>query len=215
VSFWFKPLAQIPGDGHSSKFIRIWDDPDGNGTRVSWTQMHMTYDGGSEVNWGAWGGNGNSWNRLELYIDADKNLIQSWTNGKLRHNVREFVKSSNASGRGLNLARVGFDGGGENPPNIDFEFGEIYFDTTPARVEIGDAPIWSNVSHKEVQLPSSWSSNSVTFRVYQGSMNDLSGKYVYVVDSNGNVNSTGFPLCTNCAPITPKKPKPPEDLTAD
>ncbi len=208
VSFWFKPLGDIPGGGHSSKFFRVWDRSSGEGTRISWTQMHLTYDGGGP-SWKGWGGRTNQWNRLEMYVDADENLIRAWTNGELKHNITNFAKNSAASGRGLNLARVGFDRGGSNPPPISFEFGEIYVDVTQARVELGNAANWDDVTEKEIQIPVSWSDNSITIELNQGGMSNFNGKYLYIVDSDGNVSSSGYPLCTDC-----KTPKSPDGLAA-
>lgn len=71
---------------------------------------------------------------------------------------------------------------------------EIYVDTTQARIEIGDAPIWDDCIHKEIQTPSAWSSTSITARVNLGSFQAGKQLYLYVVDAEGNVNSKGFPI---------------------
>ncbi len=70
---------------------------------------------------------------------------------------------------------------------------DIYIQDTKARVEIGDASTWSGCTHREIQPPSAWSGSSITIKLNQGSFTSLSGKYLYVVDSSGNV-SAGYGL---------------------
>ena len=69
---------------------------------------------------------------------------------------------------------------------------DVYLDTTWARVMVGDASTWSGCTHKEMQVPSAWSGSSITITVHEGDFSSFSGKYVYVVDSEGRVNSNGY-----------------------
>jgi hypothetical protein len=71
---------------------------------------------------------------------------------------------------------------------------DLYFDTTRARVEIGDAGTWNTCTHREIQVPTSWSSNSITVTVNQGGFPDAQEVYLYVVDAEGAVNSAGYPV---------------------
>lgn len=197
VSFWIRPDSNLEVSDHSSKFIRIWDDAGGSGTRISWTQMHLTavnsrgYDGTS---WSGWSGQAGQWNRLEMYVSSSSNVIKAWTNGKLIHNVTNFQKDSAYSNRGLNVARVGWDPGGNSPPKVNSNFGSIYIDTTQARVEVCNQASWSQCSKREVQPTTSWSSSSITFKLMPGQLDLSKPLYVYVVDGSGAVNSTGIPL---------------------
>lgn len=196
VSFWFRPDASIDGTDHSSKFFRIWDEFNGNGTRVSWTQMHLSYDGYSPTltNWGNWKGGTSTWNRLELWIDADRTFVKTWTNGTLTHNVTDMVKSTAYTDLGLQVARVGWDAGGTNPPEVDSSFGEIYVDTTPARVEVCDKPTWSECTHKELQIAKSWSDTKVAFQLDRGSFPSSTRLYAFIVDGSGSASPTGVAL---------------------
>jgi len=60
-------------------------------------------------------------------------------------------------------------------------------------VEIGDAATWSNCDHKEIQIPTSWSSSSIGIDVNTGSFSNGTA-YLYVVDSSGDVNSSGYEI---------------------
>jgi len=81
-------------------------------------------------------------------------------------------------------------GGGSSSGYIYLD--DIYFDVTRARVELGNASTWAGCTQREIQIPSSWSSSSVTITVNQGAFSGFGGKYVYVVDSEGRVNSNGY-----------------------
>jgi len=71
---------------------------------------------------------------------------------------------------------------------------DVYIDKSWARVEIGDAATYATCTHREVQIPSVWSSSSVTVTVNQGSFPDEQQGYLYVVDETGSVNSSGYPV---------------------
>jgi hypothetical protein len=201
VSFWVRPDGSLEGEGHSSKLLRVWDDANGEGTRVSWTQMHLTSvtSGGSEItDWNSWGGTTGQWNRVELFVSGPKGVVKGWTNGRVMHNVTNFQKDGSYSGRGLNVARVGWDIGGATPPSVDLSFGDIYVDTTQARVELCSQPSWSSCMTREVQPTTSWSNNQIVFNAYPG---QLSGTlYAYVVDASGAVNATGVAINGTGAP---------------
>ena len=75
----------------------------------------------------------------------------------------------------------------------DTYWDDVYVDNSWARVEVGDSSTYANCTHREMQIPSSWSNSSVTVTVNQGSLSSLSGKYLFVVDENGDVSS-GYAL---------------------
>ena len=71
---------------------------------------------------------------------------------------------------------------------------DVYVDTTWARVMLGDASSWSSCTHRETQIPSAWSPSVITVTANQGSFTDGEAAYLYVVDADGNVNATGYPV---------------------
>lgn len=82
----------------------------------------------------------------------------------------------------------------------------VYVDSTQARVEIGDVPIYAAATHREIQRATAWSNTSLNVILNRGSFPSFSGLYLYVVDSNG-VASPGFALAGvgggSSAPSTP------------
>jgi len=72
--------------------------------------------------------------------------------------------------------------------------GEMYVDTVQARVEIGDAPVWSDCTHREIQIPQNiWQDDRLEFRVNRGSFTSGSTVNIFVVDHEG-VPSAGVPI---------------------
>ena len=66
---------------------------------------------------------------------------------------------------------------------------DIYIDNSWARVEIGDASTYENCSRREMQIPTSWSPDSITIKVNSGSFNDGEYVYLFVLDTEGNASS--------------------------
>ena len=61
------------------------------------------------------------------------------------------------------------------------------------RVEFGNASTYSDCTHREIQVPTAWSSDSLSITVNQGTFEDGENSFLFVVDADGNV-SNGFPI---------------------
>lgn len=91
----------------------------------------------------------------------------------------------------------------------------LYFDTSRARIEIGNSPTWSGSSRREVQIAKSWSSGSIDFELGLGAFQPGQTAYVFVVDANGQASSQGFPITIggSVAPPPPAAdPEPPNNV---
>lgn len=84
---------------------------------------------------------------------------------------------------------------------IDLAVDSVYVDNTLARVELCDSPSWSTCSTKEIQIPSAWSSSQISFTFNMGALPATA--YLYVVDSTGAVNSTGYKIIIPSQVIAP------------
>lgn len=199
ASWWFKP-SQLANNGGSNKFIRVWDRSDGTATRISLTQMHMTYSGtsgNSHTSWGTTQPDANRWNRFEFYVDSGSNSITATLNGKVVQNVNDFRKSNTSEG--LSVAQIGFDPSeGNRYPNYSFRMNDIYVSSSPARVELSSSDTWDPTSKREILTPTSWSDNKVTVTLNYFSHDPSDTLYLYVIDSSGNPTATGIPLCDKC-----------------
>lgn len=202
VSWWFKPSMHPNEEGGSNKFIRIWDDDGGNNTRISWTNMHLTYSakdlGISEVSWGTWSGNVGQWNLMEIYVSDQENVIKAWVNGNLLHNVTDFKKSPISTG--LNAKLLGFDPSVADPyQNLEFSIDNLYVSKSQARIVASEFETWEKARYKNKPLfPSYWSSSELRVDASSLFSDSQTNYYIYVVDKSGNANSTGVSLCPKC-----------------
>jgi hypothetical protein len=80
---------------------------------------------------------------------------------------------------------------------------DVYMDTTQARVEIGNASTYATSLHREIQIPSTWSSSSINVKLNKGSFSSFDNLYLYVTDTSGRVNSSGFQICATCNGLKP------------
>jgi hypothetical protein len=198
VSWFFNPSQSPSAAGGSNKFIRIWDHSSGDYTRISWTQMHMTYEGTPSPSWSNWGGSENTWNHLEIWVDGTEGVIQARTNGKLIHDISDFQKSP--IDEGLNIKLIGFD------PSIPagysalkFMLDDLYVSTSRARVVLSESATWDAArANGKPQLTKSWSNEEISFELQPRTGQRIEELYLFVVDSSGKANSQGFPLCPQC-----------------
>lgn len=209
VSWNYRPSLDPNKDGGSNKFIRIWDDHTGTHTRISWTQMHLTYgakdiSGSDDISWGGWSGNVGEWNLLEIYVDSGNNVIKAWTNGKLIHDVKNFIKSGISDGLGIRL--LGFDPSiGDPYADMEIYIDNLYASNTQARVVLAAQATWSNalLSQTATQLPLNWSNSTIEVNIDPNKLTQES--YIYVINEDREVNQTGYPVsgCSQC-PAPPK-----------
>lgn len=89
--------------------------------------------------------------------------------------------------------------------NTHLQYGDIYIDNSWARVEIGDASTYSACTHREIQVPITWGTDGIEFKVNQGSFPDLATAYIYVVDENGYVSNGKAIQFEKSGAVTPPK----------
>ena len=201
VSWWFKPSESPNAAGGSNKFIRIWDDDGGNNTRISWTNMHLTYSTGDlgleGVEWGTWSGDENKWNLMEIYVDSSNNSIRTWVNGDLLHNVKDFRKSP--INKGLNAKLIGFDPSVSDPyQNLEFQIDNIYVSKEPTRVVASLHKTWDRAKSEHLALfPKKWTATRIHVDAEE-ILDDGRSYYLYVVDQSGAANTNGVTLCPKC-----------------
>lgn len=207
VSWWFRASKAIHPDGGSCKFIRFWAGGAYENGASSWTQMHCTritdtnhdctYDVIGDPNWAQWGGDSetDTWHHMESYSDSRGNHACGY--GELVHKVNNTtihdIDFYSADPQNY-LYLLGIDP--STPAGLSgetFDMSEIYVDTVLARVAIGDASTWSNVEHYEMQLPTAWSSTSITVDFNQGTFDADDTAYLYVFDRDGDV-SNGYEI---------------------
>lgn len=82
---------------------------------------------------------------------------------------------------------------GDYTGDVYFHWETVYLDTSWARVEIGDNATYASCTHREIWVPSAWSSTEITATVNRGSFAADDDVYLFVVDST-NTASAGFAI---------------------
>lgn len=192
VSWWYKPSMHPGAEGGSNKFIRIWDNPNGLGTRLSWTHMHLTCDGES---WFTWNGTVGAWNRHEIFVDFTKKVIEARINGNLVHRLQGCAKSSSYSSTPLFVEILGFDHGDVNYNSMTTMLDDIYIGRDLTRVEFSNASEWSYSDKNEVLPIESWSDNQIVVKIPISTLvRPNSQSYIYLFDKDNNYKK----IMVNC-----------------
>ena len=140
------------------------------------------------------------WNREEyqVYRNYGACTANLWINGTLLQNFSGLYTSGGSncdySPYTDTWAAISLENYWTNtpPPQSAFVYyDDIYIDDSWAKVMIGNQSTFTASTHSEIQIPSAWTSTSITITVHQGSLN-TGNAYLYVIDSNGNVNANGF-----------------------
>jgi hypothetical protein len=73
----------------------------------------------------------------------------------------------------------------------------VYADSSWARVVVGSSPTYDGSYRREMMIPKTWSTTSITAYFHQGGFANGTTAYVYVCDSNDSCNATGFSIVIN------------------
>ena len=143
--------------------------------------------------------------------------MQWWVNGSLVGQEpiymgwTTYTLTLRDSATNEDIANMAIQGVADNDPSFPttntFGLADIYVDNTWSRVMIGNASTWAASTVHDVEIPTAWADGSINAVLHNDSLPNLDGAYLYVFDSNGNVNPDGYPLCGSC-------PQPPSNLTA-
>lgn len=136
-----------------------------------------------------------------------------WVGGELvtylphRTYVDRYFKLRDASSEGsapmtMFFAVHGVKANTTFPSHYRYWADDVYLDTTWARVMIGNAPTLAASSHREIQIPTAWSSNSITVSVNIRSFPSGVTPYLFVINSVGEV-SNGISLQQGGATLSP------------
>ena len=175
----------------------------GNGTGLT---------NGNETGWSATANIGfsiGSWKRVWAYIEGTTTATGTVKQWSLNPSVTQQTTVTDAyifaadstPNTNYNFEQVvvnGYFGSGDSGTPCYFD--DIYIaygDYAQARVEIGNDSDYSNCTNLAVITPTSWSDTAISGVVRQGSFADGSTAYVYVFDSNGDYNSTGYEVTLN------------------
>ena len=197
VSWWWKPSVNWEPLGQSNKILRAaseiyWPSKE----QFSWRRIQtyiFEYQGAGYImnEWPLWhqtGGVDGEWNRQEVYFDNQSQTVYQYTNSNL---VGSYSYAGAVEDM-LAIHQIGVNPNGD-VPGLIVDLDDIYLDSTQARVEIGDNSSWDNCTHREIQIPTAWSSDLISITANQGSFSEGDTAYLFVVDENGNI-SDGYQI---------------------
>jgi len=149
-----------------------------------------------------WGGyvTAGTWHRIEMYgkistLNQDDGARGWWLDLNEVDYDNAFATYTSSTDRDSYRCitmpfYVAHDAGG--PHYIYYD--DVFVNNTFARVEIGNAATWSGCTVREIQLPTSWSNTSIAVTTNQAKFSNGQQVWLYVVDRDGNVNQSGYPL---------------------
>lgn len=193
LSWWFKASTDWQGGSQSNKILRMNEDASyvPSSLQWSWTEGQFYAYHGSYLceEWDDWGGNDNSWNRLEILLNANSTSVtgRAYTNGSLTHTCAISAPAN------TDCVSIGLNPNSSISVNVWFD--DVYIDTVWTRVELCSGSTWSSKGTCEIQPASSWSSTSIAITFNQGAFANSSTAYLYIIDSsNSPVDSDGYGL---------------------
>ncbi len=133
---------------------------------------------------------------LTTYPDGAR-TFQSHYGGALT--TSNWLLTSNGNPKQNNLRMVSIGGFARIPRfnngiNSFRYFTAIYMDNTHARVMIGDEQSYNSCTIMEPQPPATWSNESISFELNQGSLSDNTTAYLFVFNAQNEHNTIGYPI---------------------
>lgn len=180
----------------------------------------MTYFHGPSLSVNDWHGIGydnQNWYHFQLeYLESDpgqaNGRVRQWINGVISNDYTGITRMTDVHFNQIRVghywARDGVEGCPINP-GANLYFDDVYIDNTWTRSEIGDSPVYSQCSHKEIQIPLAWSDGIVTIQVNQGSFGPGDEVYLFVMNQDGVMNPTGLSLTLGAPTENINYPGPP------
>ncbi len=130
------------------------------------------------------------WEVEESTINAYDGAIKWWFDGQLILDVDDVRTRTSSQSSSFRPHTVGFyNSHGNNADGNDhFYLDDAYIDNSWARVELGNSATYNSCSHREIQVPSEWDTDSITIKVNTGSFENQEAIYLFVIDADGNVS---------------------------
>ncbi len=144
-----------------------------------------------------------TWNRWESYfeyedqIENDNGYVEVWVDGSLVEQQFNQNFCDIDGGNFVHDVRIGHMFGGYNSMEyVRSYFDDLYISTSRARIEIGNSPVFSECTLREIQIPNEWTTDSISIQCHYSALQNSSTVYLFVVDSNGEA-STGYEIQLN------------------
>jgi hypothetical protein len=134
------------------------------------------------------------WIKIEAeikYTNQSDGYIKMWRNGTQGTTYNGITDYSSSFPGNRTDAIGGYARCYNNPTNWRY-FADVYVDTSWARIVLANSSSLSTATIKEMQIPSAWANGSITATVNLGKFSSGQTTYLFVFDSDGVSNSTGY-----------------------
>ncbi len=211
LDFWVRadPLDPTEPDGltRNWKPFRLYGDNDAmqsGVTMLNGAEAMIVYyidgSGGTDVTewYGAPTYPRQQWFHIQYWLELNdvgvaNGMVRALVDGQMDGATAIELRGSSAP---MNQVRVGHywatdsvSGWPYTNPGADVFVDSVYFDTSWARVELGNAADYTACTHREIQLITAWSDTEVTFTVQQGSL-AAGPVWAFVIDESDQVQAS-------------------------
>ena len=134
------------------------------------------------------------WTKIEQeirYSRQSDGYIKLWENGV--HKLNYAGPTDRYSGNSRTEGIGGYARSQGSTENWRY-FADVYLDYTRARVVLANNATLSQANIIEPQIPTSWGGSSIDFTVNLGRLPSGQTAYLFVVNSTGKPNVSGFPV---------------------
>lgn len=172
------------GNGYNNNF---YDSPPNFGR----DGYIFTNNGSAFVNHGSVGGEvNNTWQRIDQWIvvstpDVANGRYEYYIDNVLRRSSGDYATCSSAATRGCQIDSWISPNYVNKTSTLTFWIDDLYVDNTQARVELCSGSSWANRGKCNIQIPSAWSTASITVSANTTNFRDGDTAYLFVVDANG------------------------------
>src|SRR3989344_635013 len=198
-TFWFK----MPANTQSGKFFRIYGSGTAQNIYLSSGGTDTMIRGFSECTscgtvdtvWSSPNAFGSTWHLVETFMKESNNTFKVYMDGVLQWERTNWVNNPfGGAGHTWEIGHMIDDPAASGGLDGAYGFDDVYFDYTQARVMLGNASTFADSTIREIQIPTAWAGGSINITANTGAFASGATAYLYVIDSNGNVNTNGFPI---------------------
>lgn len=213
ISFWVRYDYGIPDNGHQVKLWRVCQGASGDtypsfsyydggalsdGTVQHWPRYNVSAGDGSSKGYSIAKPAQGEWSRVlvELYtgtVGGQDASFKVWHNGQLAAEKTGVKLLMNSSDK-MDAVWFGEYVGNIDPAQAVQYFDDVYLSRSWARVEIGNNAEYSACTRREIQVPVSWSQDSIQFVANRGGFLPGEPLYLFVVDPDGRISTSGRPI---------------------
>ena len=198
TSFWLRLSSNA--NQQSGKFYRVYfSGANSDNIYLSTGDGNFQIRGYSECNgsteWGAGPSMAqNGWSKVDILLSQSGGMT-AWVNGVQSWTHPEWTGGGCGwapSGHSIDLPNM-LDGPERGHVALgEYGYDDILFDTTQARVELCPGSTWAARGGCESQPATSWGASSIVVTVNRGGFSTGNTAYLYVVDSTGTANASGY-----------------------